>query len=266
MVDGTRLVSTLCNRRITPESHLVFAYPGEFPLPTEKISADMYRMAVKTLTEDFGYEHYEVSNYAQPGKRSRHNQMYWRSEPFWGFGMGAASYVSLIAFAMFSFYLIFIQLNGQRFTRPSTHSEYVQWVEAIQSRKEGMLSPSESEEKTNTEEDRVLETVMLSLRTADGLDLTALPAKYRQKTVEALIPYFLEWEMEEKKGRQDEEKEKLELVQFLDNRGMALLPDSGKDWKEIISENANRVRLTDPDGFLLSNDIISSIFASISTE
>ena len=42
-----------------------------------------------------GYEHYEVSNYAQPGRRSQHNQKYWRNEPFWGFGMGAASYVRL---------------------------------------------------------------------------------------------------------------------------------------------------------------------------
>ncbi len=38
-----------------------------------------------------GYEHYEISSYAKPGKRAVHNSLYWRGEPFLGLGVGAAS-------------------------------------------------------------------------------------------------------------------------------------------------------------------------------
>lgn len=70
-------------------------FKGVFPLPTEETSAAMYRSTVDILSRH-GYEHYEVSNYAQPGRRSRHNQKYWKREPYWAFGMGAASYVLLL--------------------------------------------------------------------------------------------------------------------------------------------------------------------------
>ena len=40
-----------------------------------------------------GYEHYEVSNYAAPGHRCRHNEVYWRNEPYYAFGLGSASYL-----------------------------------------------------------------------------------------------------------------------------------------------------------------------------
>ncbi len=39
------------------------------------------------------HEHYEVSNFARPGFRSVHNQIYWRNEPYAGFGPGAVSYI-----------------------------------------------------------------------------------------------------------------------------------------------------------------------------
>lgn len=48
--------------------------PGVFPLPSEDVSVDMYKLASRVLTSA-GFEHYEVSNYAKPSKRSRHNQM-----------------------------------------------------------------------------------------------------------------------------------------------------------------------------------------------
>src|SRR5262249_23719226 len=40
-----------------------------------------------------GFEHYEISNHARPGKRCRHNQVYWANEAYFGFGLGAARYV-----------------------------------------------------------------------------------------------------------------------------------------------------------------------------
>ncbi len=52
----------------------------------------LYKIAIDTL-EAAGFEHYEVSNFAMPGRRSRHNQVYWANEAYFGFGMGAARYV-----------------------------------------------------------------------------------------------------------------------------------------------------------------------------
>jgi oxygen-independent coproporphyrinogen-3 oxidase len=52
----------------------------------------LYELAIDTL-EAAGFEHYEVSNFARPGRRSRHNQVYWANHAYWGFGMGAARYI-----------------------------------------------------------------------------------------------------------------------------------------------------------------------------
>jgi oxygen-independent coproporphyrinogen-3 oxidase len=58
----------------------------------EEAELEMYRTAMDTL-EGTGFEHYEISNFARPGRRCRHNQVYWANEAYFGFGMGAARYV-----------------------------------------------------------------------------------------------------------------------------------------------------------------------------
>jgi oxygen-independent coproporphyrinogen-3 oxidase len=58
----------------------------------EEEELGLYALAIDTLTEA-GLEHYEISNFARPGCRSRHNQVYWANEAYFGFGMGAARYV-----------------------------------------------------------------------------------------------------------------------------------------------------------------------------
>lgn len=49
----------------------------------------MYVLICKRL-QAAGYEHYEIANFAQPGKRSRHNQVYWHYQPFHAVGAGAS--------------------------------------------------------------------------------------------------------------------------------------------------------------------------------
>jgi oxygen-independent coproporphyrinogen-3 oxidase len=144
--------------------------PGTKPLPTDDTSAQMYRIAQQVLTSA-GYEHYEISNYALPGHQCRHNRVYWENRPYYGFGMGAASYV-----------------QGRRFTRPRTKREYYAWVQQL-IEAGGVLDCPEL-----GADDILLETLMLGLRLAEGLSLSTLTQQFGEKTLEqigtTLQPYY----------------------------------------------------------------------------
>jgi oxygen-independent coproporphyrinogen III oxidase len=60
-------------------------------IPSDDAMAEFYESACARLAAQ-GYEHYEISNWALPGRRSRHNLKYWRREPYIGFGAGAHSF------------------------------------------------------------------------------------------------------------------------------------------------------------------------------
>lgn len=126
--------------------------PGESPLPDEETTAEFYRRAQYLLTSG-GYRHYEVSNYARPGCECRHNLVYWQNQPYYGFGMGAASYV-----------------EGYRLTRPRTRDRYYRWVESAD-RLDGA-------EAIDSPQDILLETLMLGLRLAEGLALDRLQRQF----------------------------------------------------------------------------------------
>ena len=75
----------------TPFSALCDA--GELPLlPDEETDRRMYHYTRAFLAER-GYERYEISNYALPGRECRHNSGYWTGHPYLGFGIGAASLI-----------------------------------------------------------------------------------------------------------------------------------------------------------------------------
>src|SRR5579885_3150829 len=59
----------------------------------EEAELGLYARAIDTL-EAAGFEHYELSNFARPGRRCRHNAAYWANWAYFGFGMGAARYVN----------------------------------------------------------------------------------------------------------------------------------------------------------------------------
>ena len=65
---------------------------GELRAADEELERDMYAAAIDRLTAA-GFEHYEVSNFARPGRRSRHNQAYWSGDGYFAAGPGAARYV-----------------------------------------------------------------------------------------------------------------------------------------------------------------------------
>ncbi len=60
--------------------------------PTEEVERAMYHSTIDIL-KNYGYERYEISNYAKPGYESKHNIGYWTGEEYLGFGIGASSYV-----------------------------------------------------------------------------------------------------------------------------------------------------------------------------
>lgn len=141
---------------------------GIEPLPADEISAQMYRLAQEILT-NVGYQHYEISNYALPGYQCQHNRVYWENRSYYGFGMGAASYV-----------------EGVRFTRSRTRKEYYQWLEN--------LTSVQARENSIQFSDILLETLMLGLRLAEGLSLEAIAQKFGKNTLDriwsCLQPYY----------------------------------------------------------------------------
>lgn len=166
---------------------------GQSPLPSDEITAQMYRLAQQLLTNR-GYQHYEISNYSLPGFACRHNQVYWHNQPFYGFGMGAAS-----------------SLNGVRFTRPRTRREYYEWVQKLNP--DCLFPPPEK----LGDNDIFLDTLMLGLRLGKGVNLTDLSQKFGQgiltKLEACLQPYYQEgWlEILTETGEKYAKQERLKL-------------------------------------------------------
>lgn len=103
----------------------------------------MYELAMDHL-ERAGFEHYEISNFANPGQRCRHNEVYWANHAYHGFGLGAARYV-----------------DGKREVNVRNLKDYLKRVLT------GESATFQSEE-LNPEE-RARETAVIQIRRSDGI-------------------------------------------------------------------------------------------------
>ncbi|HEX5023935.1 MAG TPA: radical SAM family heme chaperone HemW [Agriterribacter sp.] len=103
--------------------------------------------------ETAGYEHYEISNFSLPGKRSRHNSAYWQGKPYYGFGPSAHSF------------------NGTD-TRSWNIANNALYIQSLASN----IIPSENELLTTVQ--RLNEYVMTSLRTVEGVDLNYIQTQF----------------------------------------------------------------------------------------
>jgi oxygen-independent coproporphyrinogen-3 oxidase len=119
---------------------------------TDTLEAELYAVGMERLASA-GFEHYEISNFARPGFRSRHNANYWANGAYLGLGVGAASYRC-----------------GTRTTHTRDLREY---VDAALGRHP---IPGESERLEGAK--RAGEAAMLSLRTAEGVELAAFAERY----------------------------------------------------------------------------------------
>lgn len=127
----------------------------------EELSLNCYERLMD-LTAQAGMEHYEISNFAYPGFRSRHNSSYWTGSPYIGLGAGAHSY------------------DGHNL-RSYNCEDVRRYVEDIG---KGIL-PVTTEHLSP--DDLYNECVMLRLRTRDGLRLDAIESEFGTERVHYLL-------------------------------------------------------------------------------
>jgi oxygen-independent coproporphyrinogen-3 oxidase len=122
-------------------------YAGEFTRAHDRLAAA-------------GFEHYEVSNFARPGRASRHNASYWSGAPYVGVGPSAHGFDGV--------------------TRRWNAASYAEWVRLL----EAGADPIGGSERL-TPENRVAEGVYLGLRTTLGLDVTGAERERVARWVDA---------------------------------------------------------------------------------
>jgi len=127
---------------------------GKCPRPDEETTVEMYLLACKVLSE-VGYEHYEISNFALPGHRCRHNEGYWTGKPYLGLGPSAHSYI-----------------RDKRFWNLSDIRKYVDVLSHDE-------LPTLGEEKLNPRQ-KFLEHIALGLRRREGIPMEALKNKRQE--------------------------------------------------------------------------------------
>ena len=144
---------------------------GEVKEIDDETALQMYNLLIDKL-KSAGFEHYEISNFAIPGFRSRHNTGYWNGTPYIGIGAGAHSY------------------DGK--SRRWNICDVKSYIKLMQSNtdKKAVEAISEGEELSNT--DRYNELVMTRLRTSDGLPLAEIPSAKKKQFLKSIEKFIQE--------------------------------------------------------------------------
>ncbi len=124
----------------------------EVALPDDDTVAARFHRAIDRFAFA-GYEHYEISNFAQPGKYCRHNLVYWQGGDYLAFGPAAVGTIGNI--------------------RYKNEPDLFRYVKSLS---QGALPPADIEEVTPGK--RLIESIMLSLRLSQGLDHVALKTNF----------------------------------------------------------------------------------------
>ncbi|MDW8465476.1 MAG: radical SAM family heme chaperone HemW [Chloroherpetonaceae bacterium] len=137
---------------------------GKRQPPLDSLQADMFLLTMHVLRQ-YGYVHYEVSNFAQPHFQSQHNSSYWNRVPYLGFGPAAHSFVKT-------------ERGEVRFANVASLNTY-------------LASPTDALlfQETLTEKDIFNETVLLGLRQEKGINLSELAKKFRNLQAQLLKQY-----------------------------------------------------------------------------
>ena len=159
---------------------------GTIPTPDVDIAADMYEMASKRL-ETSGYRQYEISNWALPGRESRHNLMYWQSGPFVGVGPGAHSFLGHARFSVDAHPREYVSHVAELERRQSTKLDWpnLRRFESVEDIR-GIAPISGFDPYTEEMEQR--ETLILGLRLNAGVSETDYEHRFGSKPTELFGP------------------------------------------------------------------------------
>ena len=152
----------------TPFGEKYGSEEGRKLLPDEDSEREMYH-ETKRFLRDCGYERYEISNYAKPGRACRHNIGYWTGLPYLGLGLGASSY-----------------MDGCRFAVKSDMKQYLE-------EKPGMFTDVEKLTKKDMEE----EFFYVGLRMTAGVSLPEFERRFGVSAKD-VYPGLMEMFVEEK--------------------------------------------------------------------
>ena len=119
---------------------------------TDELNREMYHYAVRFLSEN-GYERYEISNAARPGRVCRHNMKYWTMEPYIGLGAASHSYI-----------------DGVRYSAPDTLEAYLSLIESLEEGRDYITGRDDSF-FVNTLEDNLSDYMFTGLRLAGGVSI-----------------------------------------------------------------------------------------------
>ena len=155
----------------TPFGERYGSEEGRKLLPDEDSEREMYH-ETKRFLKDCGYERYEISNYAKPGRECRHNIGYWTGVPYLGLGLGASSY-----------------LDGCWFTVNPDMKQYLE-------EKPGMFTDIEKLTKKDMEE----EFFYVGLRMTAGVSLSEFERRFGISAKE-VYPGLMETFVKEKAAR-----------------------------------------------------------------
>lgn len=129
---------------------------GSVIMPGPDTVADLYERATTTLGRS-GFQQYELSNWARPGHKSRHNITYWSDGDYLGLGAGAHGY-----------------LNGERYENVAHPREYVRSLRGPASGPRAAVSSASVPERSTA----IFDWVTLALRLSEGFEPAAFAARF----------------------------------------------------------------------------------------
>jgi oxygen-independent coproporphyrinogen-3 oxidase len=116
---------------------------GQLGQLDEELERQLYAVAIDRLTAA-GFAHYEVSNFARPGRRCRHNEVYWTGGEYFAAGPGAARHVAGV--------------------RETNHRGVTKWLQCVQAGQ-----PPVAERECLASEDKARELLVFGLRRLEGV-------------------------------------------------------------------------------------------------
>lgn len=131
---------------------------GKTKIVEENALVNMYNHVLSTL-RSYGYDRYELSNFAKPGFRCYHNGTYWNRTDYLGFGLSAHSYISNV-----------------RFSNTESFAEYHRCLYSLK-------KPPVKNANELTKAERQEEFIMLSLRTKEGIDTKKFEEEFNKNFI-----------------------------------------------------------------------------------